>query len=492
MLTRRAVVGGLLGCAGQPLLAGAPERSLRPIARARAVSVAALPDVQSLIAKAKLGGAMSFVVADARSGQVLEAHNPLLAMPPASVAKTLTAQYALQVLGPAHVFETRLIATGPIVNGRIEGDLALVGGGDPTLDSTALAEMAASLKAAGVREVAGRFIVSTGALPQIPRIDRQQPEHLSYNPAVSGLNLNYNRVYFQWKRAGGAWHVTLDARTAKYRPQVELARMKIVDRKYPIYTFSSSQTLENWTVAKAALGTGGTRWLPVRHPDLYAGEVFRTFARAQGIQLANPQPRHEIMSGAVLVSRASAPLETVLRDMLKRSVNLTAEVAGLSATLARGLDPAGLGASAREMSGWLKQEMGLQKPRLVDHSGLSDRSRISARDMVTALLRTGPESELGQLLKTVKMRDSIGNLAENSGMSLKAKTGTLNFVSGLAGYLTTRDNRTLAFAMFSADTKRRAAIPVQDRERPPGARSWNGRAHRLQWALLNRWAVMDA
>ena len=92
----------------------------------------------------------------------------------------------------------------------------------------------------------------------------------------------------------------------------------------------------------------------------------------------------------------------------------------------------------------------------------------------------------------MKMRDFDGNLAPDSPYALRAKTGTLNFVSGLAGFLDTGGDggsgRTLVFAMFSADMARRRLIRRADRERPPGARGWNRRAHRMQWSLLNRWA----
>ncbi len=492
-ISRRAVLaGGVLAGAGRGVLAGAPERSVRPLARARVLAVAGVPGAQEIIEKARLGGKMGFVVADALTGQVLESHNPLLTRPPASVAKALTAQYALDSLGPTHRFATRLVATGPLVSGRIEGDLVLVGGGDPLLDTTALAEMAARLKAAGVREVAGRFVVSSGPLPQIARIDPDQPDHLGYNPAVSGLNLNLNRVHFEWKRAGSGWNVTMDARTAKYRPEVALARMQIVDRRSPVYTFSASGGQENWTVARAALGKGGSRWLPVRHPALYAGEVFQTLARAQGLVLPAAVPISGTVRGAVLVRWESQPLRLILEKMLLHSVNLTAEVAGLSATIARGRRVRDLSGSAAEMTAWLKREMGLRKPRLVDHSGLSDRSRLAPSDMVAALLRTGPDSTLASILKPMKMRDFDGNLAPDSPYALRAKTGTLNFVSGLAGFLDTGGDggsgRTLVFAMFSADMARRRLIRRADRERPPGARSWNVRAHRMQWALLNRWA----
>lgn len=51
----------------------------------------------------------------------------------------------------------------------------------------------------GLREVAGRFIVDDSALPGIPHIDSGQPAAAGYNPALAGINLNFNRVYFGWR-----------------------------------------------------------------------------------------------------------------------------------------------------------------------------------------------------------------------------------------------------------------------------------------------------
>ncbi len=487
---RRAVLGGMLAGAGQAAFAGAPTKSLRPIARSARLTASAAAPVQTMIERAQLGGKIGYVVADASTGRLLETLNPLLGMPPASVSKAITAQYALENLGPAHSFATRLVATGPVVNGRLEGDLVLLGGGDPSLDTTGLAEMASALKSTGLREVTGRFLVDGGDLPHIRQIDPDQPDYLGYNPAVSGLNLNFNRVHFQWKRESGSYSVLMDARTERYRPQVRLAQMKIVDRKSPVYTYSNGGRTERWTVARTALGKSGSRWLPVRQPELYAGEVFQIFARANGIQLRNAELTRNPARGAVLVDRQSPPLESILKNMLKYSTNLTAEVAGLGASLARGRAVANLGQSGGEMSAWMTQRLGARKPRFANHSGLTDKTRITASDMVTALVRIGPDSTLASILKPIRIRDPLGNLVPDPAVQMIAKTGTMNFVSGLAGYISTSENRTLVFAVFTSNMRRRNAIAAADRERPPGARSWNGRAHRLQWGLVNRWVEL--
>ncbi|MDH3265153.1 MAG: D-alanyl-D-alanine carboxypeptidase, partial [Paracoccaceae bacterium] len=231
-LTRRFVLGGLLAGAAGPALAEAPLTSLRPIRRGLTpaeVRRVSAPSAEALIAEARLGGQVTFALADARSGLMLEGSGPGVAMPPASVTKAITALYGMEALGPGHRFRTQLIAAGPIRNGRLDGDLILAGTGDPTLDTDGLARIAAGLRDAGVREVAGWFRVHDGALPFIRSIDPDQPDHVGYNPSISGLNLNFNRVHFEWRRAGGGYQVAMDARSERLRPAVTVARMRVAD-----------------------------------------------------------------------------------------------------------------------------------------------------------------------------------------------------------------------------------------------------------------------
>jgi D-alanyl-D-alanine carboxypeptidase/D-alanyl-D-alanine-endopeptidase (penicillin-binding protein 4) len=168
------------------------------------------------------------------------------------------------------------------------------------------------------------------------------------------------------------------------------------------------------------------------------------------------------------------------RDMLKRSTNLTAEVIGLRAsgenTLRR---------SAAVMNAWAKERFDVDA-QLIDHSGLGGRSRIGASDLVQVLVAAS-NGPIGALMKPIKLRDANGKVIDARGIQVTAKTGTLNFVSTLAGYITTAHGTKRAFAIVSADLSARDKIKKSDRERPRGASGWNRRAKVMQQRLLHRW-----
>jgi serine-type D-Ala-D-Ala carboxypeptidase/endopeptidase (penicillin-binding protein 4) len=498
MVSRRSFVSSVLAL---PLLANAPVawadlmRAPRPTLRPGSALPPAIPGLDALIRSAALGGDISFAVADAATGAVLESRAAQKSMPPASVAKSLTALYALDTLGAQYRFTTRLLATGPVKDGVLQGDLVLEGGGDPTLDTDALGDMAVALKRLGVNRVNGRFLVDARALPCVHEIDPDQSDYAGYNPAICGLNLNFNRVYFEWKKTGTGYRLALDARGERFQPAVKIARIRIDERRTPVFTWADRQGGDDWTVARRALGKEGGRWLPVRRPELYCGEVFASLAREQGIVLSDaqlrPLPAQDRGGDQArpLLAHSSEPLGVILRFMLRYSTNLTAEVLGLTATRARGRVVRGLAASCREMNAWARQKFELRQIRFVDHSGLGTASRISARDMVRVLALSGPEGVLRPMLKPLALKDASGRPVKNHPVRVEAKTGTLDFVSALAGYATGPEGRALAFAIFSGDVERRAAARLISRDtRPEGARSWNRRARTLQQALIERWA----
>lgn len=482
-LTRRSLIAGLVAGLATPAFAQAPTHSIRPQPRAglgaaqaatttRAAS-GAVASAEELIQAARLGGNIGFAVYDGRTGALLESREANQGLPPASVAKAVTALYALNRLGPDFRYSTRVLATGPVQGGVVQGDLILLGSGDPTLGTDQLGDLAAALRAKGIRGVSGRFLVNGSALPNIPLIDRDQPEHVGYNPTISGMNLNFNRVHFEWKRGKSGWQVAMDARGQRYVPMVRSIQTRIAQRESPLFTYESRDNQESWTVAASALGRGGSRWLPVRQPERYTGEVFQTLCAAQGITLPDPRFMTGQAGGTVVAQVNSERLTEMLRDMLRHSTNLTAEVIGLTAS-----GQGSLAASAGQMSDWLRATHGVDA-RFVDHSGLGGNTRISAAAMAQALLRV---PSLAQILRPFETRAKD----RGQGPQVLAKTGTLNFVSGLAGFVP--GDRPLVFAIFAADTNRRDALRASERERPSGGPEWTRRARNLQGQLIERWA----
>ena len=433
-----------------------------------------------------LANITGFALFDVESGEVLDSYQPDLALPPASVSKAITAIYARHVLGPDYRFVTRLFATGPVVDGIVQGDLYLVGGGDPALDTDELADLAKAAVLAGISGVKGQFVVDGSALPNIDRVDPTQPEYLGYNPSINGLNLNFNRVYFEWKQNAAGYDLTLDARGVFNKPLVRWVDIQSESRGAPVFKYTNMNGHDRWSVARSALGKEGGRWLPVRQPADYAGEVFQTLAAGVGLQLPAHQ-RGEVPVDAQEVARfESKHMDEVLRWMLKYSNNLTAECIGLTCAQKLGDNLLSLQSSAATMGRWVQANLGVSGVDFKNHSGLTDHSRVSAVQMAGMLASVKGQAGLSGILKRFNLLDRNGNSMVVDDVSVVAKTGTLNFTRGLAGYLE-KGGRKYAFAILSADLAARANIPLSERERPRGAKTWRGKAKRQEQALLRHW-----
>lgn len=459
MKRRTLLLSGLAAATGLAAPAWADRPRRRP-----------LPSPAEMLERARLGAAdLGFVAIDLRMGAVGMSVQPDMMLPPASTLKTVTALYALDRLGPGHRFATRVLRDGDT--------LVLAGGGDPTLDTDGLAALAQDTARAAGDWRPARFVVWGGALPHVEEIAPGQAAHLAYNPAVSGMILNFNRVHLGW-RCETDCALSLEARASGHSPRA-YSIAAAVRPGGGAYLHEASGGRERWDIPRRGLSARGTRWLPVRRPEAYAGDVFQTLARAAGLTLPAPELA-EAPSGTEIARRDSEPLPAILGGMLKHSTNLTAEVVGLAASGAGGRV-----ASAQAMGGWLAAT-GAGSAQLADHSGLSAANRISAGVLARLLARPAAREALRPLLNADPLRDVLGKDAGSSGAGgtprIEAKTGTLNFVSCLAGYAMRPDAAEVAFAALVADDQRRAATEGQDW--PEGSLAWVKRAKLLQRDLV--------
>ena len=526
-----------------------------------------VPAPEALLARARLGaGQLGFLAFDLRSGAVRASHQPDLPLPPASTLKIVTALYALDRLGARHRFATRVLRAGD--------SLVLAGGGDPTLDTDALAGLARETAKAASGWQPARFLVWGGALPRIDEVAPGQAAHLAYNPTLSGMMLNFNRVHLGWHCAESC-AFSLEARAARRSPRAYTVQAAL--RQGGGFGYAVAGVVEHWQIPRAGLGKSGSRWLPVRQPEIYAGDVFQTLCRAEGLALPEPEVTHVAPDGVDLARHDSAPLPEILTGMLEFSTNLTAEAVGLAASGASGLRE-----SAAEMARWIMgitadagavphggtgggnaapsglgvmptegapqdalapaggaqavavdgmqagvadgtrgaaghgtaarngsavpdsgtEAVGVGAPgddmpvpdrgtlavRFLDHSGLSGENRITARALAGLLMRDEHRAVLSSMLKTDPLRDVLGKAAQGDGQGgaprVRAKTGTLNFVSCLAGYAWTPepDTEGVAFAILAADQGRRAA--TAGAELPDGVLAWVKRAKEMQRDLI--------
>lgn len=464
---RRLVLTALAaGLAGQRALA-----QQGPVWLAQRPPVRPVPGSEAVLAQANLPGRVSWAIADSATGQMLEEGAGLAPVPPASTMKVITALYALARLGPGFRFRTRVIRAGDM--------LVLVGGGDPVLSTDDLAMLVDDLVAGG-QTSPKRFAVWGGALPRIEEIAPGQADYLAYNPALSGMILNFNRVHLGWRRAAEGYQMSVEARAARNSPRAYTIAAQPGPQQ-DLFLYRSEDGREIWTVSRAAMGRAGSRWLPVRQPELYAGDVFQTLCRARGLVLPTPEIIETLPEGEIVAQRESPPLTDLLRDMLYYSTNLTAEVIG---TEASGAD--NLVASGAEMQVWL-QDQGLGHGFVLrDHSGLSAESRVTAEGMVRLLAGPGQRSGLYDLLKRDPLHQALGAQAAGQAQ-VAAKTGTLNFVSNLAGYADAPSGRRLAFTVLCCDPPRHAATIGQ--ELPAGVSTWTHHAKQLQRDLIEGWAA---
>lgn len=457
MLSRRGFIGGLGMAVALPTLARA---QMTPLA-------ATLPLPQ-------IDGAIAYTVVDPVAGTILADHLGHMPLPPASTLKAVTALYALARLGEGHRFSTRVIRSG--------NTLILAGGGDPVLDSDALADLAArtaQTELASGRPAPTSFVVWGGALPRIAQLDPLQAAHLPYNPTVSGMILNFNRVHLDWRRGDAGYQLSLQARGSRVSPRAYTIAISASNRGLPLFTYDGTANKESWTVARQALGRSGSRWLPVRRPELYAGDVFQTFCRARGLVLPNPGVIEVLPEGEEIARHESPPLREIVAGMLEYSTNLTAEAIGLAAS-----GTSDIPTSAQAMENWLRGQGIGGEYVFRDHSGLSPANSMTSASLARAIALLGGRNDLRGAMKHIPLRDARGKQIE-SPIRIDAKTGTLNFVSNLAGYAQDASGRSLVFAIFTVD--RISHDATRGQELPDGAVRWNKRAKAAQQEVIEGW-----
>jgi D-alanyl-D-alanine carboxypeptidase/D-alanyl-D-alanine-endopeptidase (penicillin-binding protein 4) len=391
-----------------PVLAArrAPDWTARPVA-ARNLDAAIAPVL------ARLAPDTCVLVDDGATTLVASKDNvPLV---PASNMKLLTASAALDLLGA----DTRLVTTAgatapPGPDGTVAGDLVVVGGGDPVLSTATYAPsltdppaplssfevLADRLVAAGVRRVTG---------------------------SVVGDGSRYDA-----ERTAGGW----PDRFVTGRQVGNLSALMVNDA---------------WTVDPLDPNAPGTPG-PAADPPAHAAEVLTRLLQARGVVVDGPPRSGPAPPGLVTLAQVESPTVAELTaELLTFSDNTTSEL--LLKEMGRAASGQGTTAAGIEaVSSWAAAGgLPTEGVVLADGSGLSDRNRLTCRMLGAVLERAGPDGTVAAGLArpgrpgTLEDRLAEPDLVDR----VRAKTGSLNAVRSLSGWLTTVPGAPLGFSIVS-------------------------------------------
>ncbi len=401
---------------------------------------------------------LGVVVKDLASGRVLCDHSGGKAFLPASNMKLFTGALALDRLGPAWQASTRVYGTGKAVNGVLQGDLVLQGGGDPTLgrgkDPLAVfRNLAARLFEGGLRRVTGRVVALSDLFPDPPL-----GEGWAWDDRAYAWSAPFGALVFH----ENVVDLLLRPRALGAPPAVE----EVPSIPGALRVWNRSVTVRNGgpglrvvrredppgalILGAVPLSAGPVKWsFPVEDPGLFAARALARAFREAGIRVDGPPACGKDLEGfrfdgkkSELLGRIlSPPLARMVEEMFLRSQNLFAENLFRLAGMGREGKRASA-AAARKALDALLDRFGVDREGFVaaDGSGLSRLDQVTPRQVAGLL-----EGALGrpwgkEFLRALPLAGRTGTLklrfkGTRGEGRIRAKTGTLTRVSALSGYL---------------------------------------------------------
>jgi len=406
-------------------------------------------------------------------GRILLAHNDRLPMNPASVMKIITTHAALDLLGPAFSWRTEVLATGPLGEGRLDGDIILKGGGDPKLTMERFWMLLRDARARGIRDIAGDLVIDRSVF-QVDDVDPGQFDGeptRPYNAGPDALLINY-------RSARVTFIPDLQSRSIRIVTEPPVGSVRIVNELSAI-----DGACDEWPergevdLARGSLTFRGNFPLAcgerVRHvllPDPldYVQALFRHLWEGLGGSFSGRARFGSSPADArPIASIESASLADIVRDINKNSNNVMARQLFLSLGLLRE-PPVTLDNSREALSAWLLQKgIAAQEIVVENGSGLSRKERVAPRTLARLLESAwfapiGPELAsslpVAGVDGTLKLRFAGTAIAGRAHL----KTGFLDNVRSIAGFLHGQQGRTLIVVSIINHPNARAATGVQD------------------------------
>ena len=420
--------------------------------------------------------------------EVFYSLNPRTLVMPASNMKIITTAVAAERLGWDYRYETQLLASGPVERGRLRGDLIVRGSGDPTINAppeekeepgSVFAAWADQLRAAGISGIDGRIIGDDDAFDDEGRGKGWAWDDLPYGYATpGGALLHHDNVVELVVQAGQLPGAPVSIELRPTGSGLVLVNRMMTSPTDGDFTLQLRRLPGQPTLTVTGRVPAGsepfTQTASVDNPTEFFVRALRETLVSHGIEVNGPAVDVDTIAEArgpenqdhqsdipvsgsvahVLVSHLSPPLSEIATALMKPSQNLYAET--LLKTVGAGAWP-GTTEAGRESVREVLTAWGIPPDAYIiaDGSGLSRYNYVTAGALVTVLQKMHDlprHAAAFEATLPVAGRDGTldsrmkGALAEGN---VRAKTGFLANVLALSGYVSTRDDELLAFAIIA-------------------------------------------
>jgi len=430
-------------------------------------------------------------VAELPSGRILFNRDAQHLFHPASNMKLFITAAALEKLGPDFVFRTTVESeSGPDAQGIVP-HLYVVGKGDPSLcehvlpllpssgevrsySFPTLQELALQVKARGVLEVSGSLVADNTYFLSEPYVHGWAAEDLlwGYGAMVSALAFNSNALLLRISpglKVGDPAQVSLDPMPDYYQLKNGLATTASGSESHLLVERALDSTrLDVW--GQIPIGSSETvERVAIAHPAELVGELFRQALENAGttvkggVQVRQVTPLEAAMASrnplptsprVVLAEHDSQPLREIVKQTNKNSQNFYAEM--LLRTLGREVKHGGGLEDGLEVLSDYARQIGVEPGETVfaDGSGLSRDDLVTPETVVKLLVHMASGPYLDAFRDSLPVAGVDGTLAGRfKGTRLRgrihAKTGTLEGVNALSGYMDLPSGKRLAFSIIA-------------------------------------------
>jgi len=431
--------------------------------------------------------------------------NATQAMNPASTMKLLTTYAALDILGPAYTWKTEAYLDGELKDGVLQGNLILKGYGDPKFTIEQFWLWLSELRARGLREISGDLVLDRSFfdLPAHDPAAFDNDPMRAYNVGPDALLLNFNTLRLRYLPDGNA---------LKIISEPSLDGIKLDNQLTPqTIPHPSKGGCDKWDDTIRVQPDGDSVILQGGYPGecgeheqnlsvmphtRYVEAVFRALWQELGGTLHGKLREEVVSSNAQLfATHLSDPLSTVIRDINKFSNNVmarqlfltlgvttstssflavTSDLEALppsrvaSSSIREGATFTNLARSTQAVHDWLqKQHLDFPELALENGAGLSRTERISPHSMALLLQSAANHplsAELQASLPIVGVDGSMKKRLRESAAANHAhlKTGTLEGVKTVAGYVRSRNGKEWVVVFFIAHPNAKYGQAAQD------------------------------